>query len=434
MLGKEQLRSCFAVSDLATSVFGAVGSAVAELILDTNLCNNLPGIQINKKLACLWFSQSVYPIDWELPPVWDSLAGDYKTRDGWIKLHTNLTHHKQAAIIVLETKNIREHVTSAVLDWKSDDLELAIVNTGGVAAALRSRKEWKAHPQGISVASEPLIAWSKPRKAQLDFAPHSQKQPLKGLKVLDLTRVLAGPVATRTLAGFGATVLRIDPPDWEEPNVVPDITLGKRCAHLQLNKATDRKTFEMLLQSADVLVHGYRPGALDGLGYGESVRQELSTNLIEVCLDAYGWTGPWAGRRGFDSLVQMSSGIADAGMLWANKDIPFPLPVQALDHATGYLMAAAAIRSIHRAIKDGEIRNARLSLARTAELLVGHPQTTQTDFNVLPNEHDFIEQIELTPWGRANRLRPALCIDGTPMHWGLAANNLGTSKVWWNDL
>lgn len=161
------------------------------------------------------------------------------------------------------------------------------------------------------------------------------RRPLAGIKVLDFTRVLAGPVATRFLAGLGADVLRIDPPEWDEPGVVPDVILGKRCARLDLHTAEDRRVFEALLARADIVVHGYRPGAMARLGYDEGERRTINPGLVDVSLCAYGWTGPWAGRRGFDSLVQMSIGIAEAGMRWQQAERPVPLPVQALDHATG---------------------------------------------------------------------------------------------------
>ena len=180
---------------------------------------------------------------------------------------------------------------------------------------MRTSEEWVAHPQGLAVAQEPLINWFSSRKTKPKSWAATPKRPLNGLKVLDLTRVLAGPVATRTLAGFGAQVLRIDPPEWEEPNVIPDVTLGKRCTRLDLTHPKDRATFEALLSEADILVHGYRNGALEGLGYGLTERQSLNPNLIEASLNAYGWTGPWATRRGFDSLVQMACGIAEAGCI-----------------------------------------------------------------------------------------------------------------------
>lgn len=436
IVGNDHLDSCFAVTDLAASSIAAVGSALLGLMNDSGMCSSAPSIQVDKRLASLWFAWSIQPVAWDMPPIWDAVAGDYQTRDGWIKLHTNLAHHRAAALGVLEVEAVRASVAKAVLSWKSDDLESEVVQAGGVAAALRTRQEWQTHPQGKAVASEPLIAWGETRPGRSRFSTDSPSRPLDGLRVLDLTRVLAGPVATRTLAGFGAEVLRIDPPEWQEANVVPDITLGKRCARLDLKLAVDRKIFEALLADADVLVHGYRPGALHDLGYGESARQALSENLIEVCLDAYGWTGPWAQRRGFDSLVQMSSGIADTGMHWAEQEKakqqkPKSLPVQALDHATGYLMAAAVIQLLRNALKGAGVGSARLSLARTAELLTAYPQAIRTNFDGKPELADFSSEVELTPWGKARRLRSALEIQGTPMRWDLAASDLGTNPPEW---
>ena len=428
----ERFDSCFPVSEFAVATIGAVASSVASLIHESGLNYELPKVQVNQRLASLWFHQSIHPVDWKLPPSWDAIAGDYQSNDGWIKLHTNLDHHRNAALKVLGVESIREKVAQEVLKWNSDELESAIVGEGGVAAALRSRQEWENHPQGIAVALEPLIAWGETKAAKTNFSPISREHPLEGLRVLDLTRVLAGPVATRTLAGLGADVLRIDPIGWDEPFVVPDITLGKRCAFLQLDKVDDRAIFESLLNDAHVLVHGYRPGALDNLGYGYEMRQKLSPNLIEVSLDAYGWTGPWANRRGFDSLVQMSCGIAEQGMHWASANKPTPLPVQALDHATGYLMAAAVIRLFRMAINGEGVANARLSLARTAELLVKHRQLQKSQFNMTPDSKEFSEELELTPWGAANRLLSPLNIDGTEIQWKRSASNLGSSKAHWS--
>jgi len=432
VIGNAHLESCFCVSKLATSSIGAVGAAMSRLIKDAGLSNTPPKAIVNQSLASLWFARSIYPIQWELPPVWDSLSGLYQTNDGWIRLHTNLPHHRSAALEVLESGDNKQKLTAEILNWASDQLESEIVNAGGVAAALRSRSAWQEHAQGRALSSEPLVTWSKPNKCRLRFQPKSADRPLRGLRVLDLTRVVAGPVATRTLAGFGANVLRIDPPNWDEPNVVPDITLGKKCARLSLSEKMDRDVFESLLANADVLIHGYRPGALEGLGYGDKIRRALSPNLIEVSLNAYGWSGPWSGRRGFDSLVQMSCGIADTGMQWAHQSQPVPLPVQALDHATGYLMAAAAIRAISEAICHGQACSARLSLARTAELLIDHPQPElNTYLSLAPNQKHFQAKAEATPWGKANRLKPPIKIAGVKMRWEHAASNLGSSKPRW---
>lgn len=431
IIGDERLPSRFAVSDMAACAISAVGGALAMLVEALGLARERPAVKIDRRLASLWYGFSIHPIGWALPPIWDAVAGDYQTSDGWIKLHTNLPHHRKAALTVLECAAERNNVAAAIKTWKARDLERAIVAAGGVAAAMRTRAEWSAHPQGKAVASEPLIAWDDARQGHMRVWNASRERPLTGLRVLDLTRVLAGPVATRTLAGFGADVLRVDPPGWEEANIVPDITLGKRCSRLDLNEAADRNVFEKLLSEADVLVHGYRKGALEGLGYGEAVRRALAPNLLEVKLNAYGWTGPWARRRGFDSLVQMSCGIADEGMRWAQQNKPTPLPVQALDHATGYLMAAAVLSALGAAVKGEGVSNAQLSLARTAELLMAHPQNKAAALSMAPDAKDFSPVIEQTPWGPAHRLNPPLSLEGTLMKWALPASALGASPAVW---
>ena len=237
---------------------------------------------------------------------------------------------------------------------------------------MRSAEAWATHPQGAAVAAEPLLhlaTFAGDRRP----VGGSGERPLQGVRVLDLTRVLAGPMATRFLAGLGAEVLRIDPPWWDEAAIAHEVTRGKACARLDLREADQRARLIDLLRGADIFIHGYRPGALDGLGLGAEERRRLNPALIDVSLDAYGWTGPWAGRRGFDSLVQMSSGIAEAGMRRLGKDKPTPLPVQALDHAQGYLLAASALRGLnHRATAGGGWRS-RSSLARVAALLLQHP-------------------------------------------------------------
>ena len=429
--GAENLPSCFAVTDLAAHSIGAVGGALAQLLQVLSITSETASVQVDRRLSSLWFQYSLAPIGWRLPPIWDSIAGDYKSNDGWIKLHTNLPHHRRAALAVLGCDADRSVVARAVANWSASVLESEIVKEGGVAAAMRSRDEWTAHPQGAAIADEPLIGWSPLRTGNARSWSATRSAPLAGLRVLDLTRVLAGPVATRTLAGFGADVLRIDPYGWEEDNIVPDITLGKRCACLDLTAKEDRAVFESLLREADLLVHGYRPGALDGLGYGEAVRREFAPNMIEVKLDAYGWTGPWRDRRGFDSLVQMSCGIANEGMRWARADKPTPLPVQALDHATGYLLAAAALRALAWRERGDGIRHARLSLARTAELLLAHPQNAPEAAPIDARDVDYAATAEVTPWGSAKRLKPPLNIEGTKMVWQRPACELGSAPAAW---
>jgi crotonobetainyl-CoA:carnitine CoA-transferase CaiB-like acyl-CoA transferase len=242
---------------------------------------------------------------------------------------------------------------------------------------------------------------------------------------------LAGPVSTRFLAGYGADVLRIDPPFWSEPGNVPEVVLGKRCAYLDLRERGQLQQLKTLLSQADVLVHGYRADALERRGLGVAERQRIRPGLIDVCLNAYGWTGPWSHRRGFDSLVQMSSGIAHTGMRAFGRQRPTPLPVQALDHATGYLMAAAVIRGLERRLATGAGSFTRLSLARTAALLVSHSAMGPAQDLAPETADDLASEVEETHWGPARRVRPPCEIADATMRWDYPANPLGSSAARW---
>lgn len=390
----------------------------------------LPAVEVDRRLASFWFSSSLRPIGWQVPPLWDSVAGDYATRDGWIRLHTNAPHHRAAAERVLGACSDRAAMAAKVAQWASTELEQAVVEAKGCAAEMRSWAQWRQHPQGLAVNAEPLVHFFADQDEQAKSWQGSVERPLAGIKVLDLTRVLAGPTASRFLAGFGAEVLRIDPPTWNEPGVVPEMTLGKRCARLDLQVPADRAVFESLLKDADILLHGYRANALENLGFGVERRRQLAPGLIDVCLNAYGWSGPWQNRRGFDSLVQMSSGIAEAGQRWKHADNPMPLPVQALDHATGYLMAASAIRLLTERLRSGHGGSARLSLARTARLLIDCGSGTSEALRA-EEEQDQDSLLEQTPWGLAHRLLAPVQIIGTPLQWALPATDLGAHQPQW---
>ena len=423
------LPSAFAVTDLACASIAAAGQAIGELL--NQQTGRLPHLEVDRRLASFWFSTSIRPMGWSVPPLWDPIAGDYATKDGWIRLHTNAPHHRAAAEHVLGVCADRAAMASKVAQWTNTDLEQAVVDAGGCAAEMRSWAQWQAHPQGQAVNAEQLIQFAANSSRNAKPWQGSVAQPLAGIKVLDLTRVLAGPVASRFLAGLGADVLRIDPPTWNEPGVVPEVTLGKRCARLDLHDKADRELFEGLLKDADILLHGYRADALERLGYGLAERQLLAPGLIDVCLNAYGWSGPWQNRRGFDSLVQMSSGIAEAGMHWQQADKPTPLPLQALDHATGYLMAASAIRLLAQRLNSGRGGSARLSLARTAKLLVEGGAGTDEPLRA-EEESDQGLLVEQTPWGPAHRLQVPLRITGTPLQWAIPAGELGSHRpLWW---
>ena len=382
------LPSAFFTTELAAASIASAGLALGEWLESDSGAGT--SLVVDRRLASFWFSTSLRPQGWAPPGMWDAIAGNYATRDGWIRLHTNAPHHRDAALRVLGTGNDREQVAAAVAGWNAGDLELAIVAEGGCAAQMRSWDAWKAHPQGIAVAREPLVL----RDLQLVSAPAldieiDRERPLAGLRVLDLTRVLAGPVATRFLAGFGA----------------------------------------------EVLVHGYRADALERLGFGADVRRTIAPGLVDVSLNAYGWSGPWSNRRGFDSLVQMSSGIAEAGRIWRGEDKPVPLPVQALDHATGYLIAAAALRGLAERRRSGRGSRWRLSLARTAHCLLEAGVSSVGALELAAETAaDLAPGIESTTWGPARRLRAPLQFAGSPLYWEWPASALGSAPAAWQPV
>jgi crotonobetainyl-CoA:carnitine CoA-transferase CaiB-like acyl-CoA transferase len=417
------LPSRFHVAELAAATIGVATLAAAELWA-ARRGDALRAVTIDRRLASAAFrcERLLQPVGWTLPPSWDAIAGDYPTADGWIRLHTNYTYHRDAVTRVLDVPADRERVAAAVGSRTATELETAVVEAGGCAAALRTIDAWRTHPQGAALAAEALCERSAQRVSLR--LPADASAPLSGVRVLDLTRVIAGPIATRYLAAFGADVLRVDPPGFGEVEaLLPETTRGKRCAALDLRVASDRSTWESLIATADVLVHGYRPGAMEALGYTAERLRELNPSLVIVRYDAYGWSGPWAGRRGFDSLVQMSTGIAHPG----HDGTPTPLPAQALDHGTGYLIAAAACRGLSEGCAS-----ARLSLARTARLLIELGTDGDPGAPPLGTPDDLLETSE-TAWGSVRQVRCPGLIEGHEVRWREPAGALGRDAPRWID-
>ncbi|MFE0516428.1 CoA transferase, partial [Streptomyces sp. NPDC058964] len=290
----------------------------------------------------------------------------------WEPPHANYPHHRARLLRALglpeDASSPVEDVAARLAERSAPEVEETVYGAGGLAVALRTPEQWAAHEQSAALADRPLV-----ERERLDRAPARVLAPVAGtpllpaagLRVLDLTRVLAGPVATRTLALLGADVLRVDAPSLPElPDQHADTDIGKRSATLDL--ATGRAAFEELLSGADVVVTGYRPGALDRFGLSARELAERRPGLVVAQVSAWGAYGPWGGRRGFDSLVQVATGIA---AMEGSAGQPGALPAQALDHGTGYLLAAAVLRALTEQSYDGGSRLVRLALARTGAWL-----------------------------------------------------------------
>ncbi len=292
----------------------------------------------------------------------------WETADGsWFRVHGEYPWHRARALAVLGCEDKHRSVRDAVARWRAEELEDALSAAGGLGYAVRTEDQWRAHPQGRAVDALPLLEVEETRRD--GGRPAASGCGAAGLRVLDLTRVLAGPIATRTLAAWGAEVLRIDCPRLPEmPLHALDTLPGKRSAELDLAEPAGRARLEELLASADLLVQGYRPGALARFGLEPGELAERHPHLSVVTLCAWGPSGPWAARRGFDSLVQCPTGIALAE---GDDGRPGTLPAQVLDHATGYLAAAAGMLALASVQQGGPALATRLSLAQTAHWLLG---------------------------------------------------------------
>jgi crotonobetainyl-CoA:carnitine CoA-transferase CaiB-like acyl-CoA transferase len=430
-IGGGSLRSHFLVADFAAGFVGVAALAAAELAAGGS--GSTRQVCVDRALASSWFHTAIEPQGWRIPPFWHPLCRDYQARDGWVRLHTNIPSHCDAVVTALGVPEDPTAVAAAVARWQATELECAVLAAGGAAAEMRSREAWLTHPQGRAIAQQRLVDVDHRTASRKDLPPVVPNRPLAGIRVLDLTRGVAGPVASRTLAAFGAEVLRIDPPLWEEPAVVPDVCLGKRRARLDLRKQSGRRHLLRLIGDADVLIHGYRPGVMDWLRLDDEDQEHINPGLIDVTLNAYGWAGPWSGRRGFDSLVQMSSGMSHEAMASTGSPAPVHLPMQALDQATGYLMASAAIRGLTERRQSGRGRRLRCSLARTAEVLIGLPR--RADDEDLTYRGDLFVHGPIVPtgWGPARRLPIPVTIDGVIIDWDVAAGPLGSHDAAWQE-
>ena len=428
-LEQEGTSSHGAVSDLACEAVAAAVIATQRLYQDAY--GQLPPAFIDRGLVDLWCMRSFVPEGWKLPSKWDAYSGDYWTTDGWIRLHCNAAHHRAAALRVLGEATSKTQLQSAILSWGAGKLEDAVVDTGGCAAKLRGTVQWRSHAQGKAVAAEPIIAWNRSDDAPTRWCPQSLKRPLQGLRVLDLTRIIAGPVATRFLASLGADILRIDPPGWTEGANEIEMTVGKTCAELDLKDESGRATFAELLRSAHVLVYGYRQDALQRLRFGSETLAELNPSLISVRLTAYGWTGPWSNRRGFDSLVQRSSGLAVE-----SESRVIDLPYQVLDHATGYLMAGAVVEALRCQLVDNSVSHTRLSLARQAMMLLENgveASAVPHEMTIDPEQYARQGgQKEKTSWGKGWRCPLPYQIEGNDLGWVKPAHELRSDLPEWS--
>lgn len=394
-----------AVLPSSFAVTAAGAAAVGASLLAGTLGTGAPVGLDTRQLAVALRSERHLRRDGRSPgSPFDPLSAFHRTADGWLRLHANYPWHRAAALRVLGCAEA--DAPAAIAGWAGVELETALHDADGVAAVVRTPAEW------LATAGEP------PPLVTTEVLGPAPARPVRRPRVLDLTRVIAGPVATRTLGAHGADVLRLDAPDRPEiPMQAWDTLPGKRSALLDLR--TGGGTLDELLAGADVVVSGYRPGALDRFGLAPAALAERHPGLVVLTLSAWGHLGPWAGRRGFDSLVQAACGIALA------EGEPGALPAQVLDHATGYLGAAAALLALRRQRTGGGTHHVRLALAGTASWLQDLPAAPAVE----------VPEVDPGPYlvdiGRLTLAAPPGTVAGVPLAWPDPAPEFGGARPVW---
>lgn len=421
-----------AAAELAARRAGSTGGPVERVRVDDGA------------VATAFLSERHLRVDGRAPTNFASLSRFWRTTDGWVRTHANYPHHRARllAALGLPADAGVDAVAAVLAERRAVEIEETVYAAGGLAVALRTPEEWAAHEQGAAIATRPLLTLDRtdgPGQVgarRLPAVSGSPLLPAAGVRVLDLTRVLAGPVATRTLALLGADVLRIDAPQLpESQDAHNDTGFGKRSVSLDLGGRADRATFDELLVAADVLVTGYRPGALEAYGLTPESLAVRRPGLVLAQVSAWGRYGPWHERRGFDSLVQVATGIAavegDAGT-------PGALPAQALDHGTGYLLAAGVLRALTEQHDDGGSRLPRLALGQTAHWLCGgltrardpHGSSEACSPSETYDPEKYLGSTD-SALGRLRHALPPVSFAGGPADWSCPPGRLGSDAPKW---
>ncbi len=431
----------FRIGEAGAAALAAVGLAVSDLWKARTGRGQEVAVDTRRATASLrsgrYLSLDVERVSTDR----NSVMGFYPAKNGrWSYLHCNFPNHRAAALGVLGVEEDREAVRRAVAQWDALELEEAIIAAKGAGGMVRTMEEWSRHPQAAAVASLPLMEVVKIGDSPPEALPDGDR-PLSGVRLLDLTRVLAGPTCARTLAEHGADVLKITAEHL--PNIgyqEYDTGHGKLSAYLDLREEQDLATLLGLVRESDVFCQGYRPGSLGERGLSPEAVAELRPGIVYVSLSAFSHVGPWASRRGFDTVVQAVSGIASRqGELFPGAE-PGPqfYPVSAIDYLTGYLMAFGALAALERRTREGGSWLVRISLAQTGRWLVGRGQVPEGELSAAQEEFTTQEiehwsAVTETPMGRLKHLGPAVRLSETPPRWARPAVPLGYSEPVWPE-
>lgn len=427
--------SSFRVGTAAQSTLAAAALAACEFGHQRGTARQRVTVDMtHAAIECTgWFS-----IDGCVPDPWDAFSGLYRCADGHVRLHANFAHHRDGVLRLLGLNPAtaqRRDAEQALLGWRAIDFEDATASMNLVATALRRFDEWDATPQGQALSAQPLFTVERIGELK-DVLPlalpalRDDEPPLNGLRVLDLTRILAGPVGGRALAAYGADVMLINSPNLPNIAAIADTSRGKLSAHADLRTEQGRATLERLVGNAHVFVQGYRPGGLSALGYGAEEIARLRPGIIYVSLSAYGTQGPWARRRGFDSLVQTAMGFNHAEGEAAGDGVPRPMPMQILDEATGYLLAFDVAAALCRQRREGGSWHVQVSLAQTGQWLRRLGQVAGGLAAARPDMASFLE-ISQSGFGELRAVRHSAQLARTPAHWKRPSMPPGSSAPAW---
>ncbi len=365
---------------------------------------------------------------------WDPLSGFYPTRDGrFVMLHTNFANLRDAATRLLGTQVDRAAVTTAVAGWDAEALETALHENGACGAFARSHAEWAAHPQAGAIRDLPAVEIIRIGDAPPRPLPPGPR-PLSGVRALDLTRVIAGPTCARTLAEHGADVLKITRADLPHSGDLDlETGIGKLSAHLDLRDPAQAETLRGLIGTADVFSQSYRPGALAARGFSPEAVAALRPGIVCVTLSAWSHAGPWRNRRGYDTIVQTATGMAEASGVDGK---PQHLPVSAIDYVSGNLMAFGAMVALARRATIGGSWLVRASLATAGRWIVDRGSFAPGQFAGLPEDLPEPEVASLctevdAPAGRIRYLAPIVRMSETPPRWDRPPVPLGYHQAVW---
>jgi crotonobetainyl-CoA:carnitine CoA-transferase CaiB-like acyl-CoA transferase len=435
------LPSSFRVGAFAQAALAANGLMASEIWRDRT--GRVQQVAVDMAHAAAEMrSERYFTVDGG-PPLdpWDKIAGAYRTGDGrFIRIHTNFAHHRDGVLGILGCAYDRGAVQRALMDWSAEAFETEATARGLVVAMARTFEEWDAHPHAQAMAAVPFMEIERigaaPPIPFPERGPFGEGlRPLSGVRVLEATRIIAGPVGGRTLAAQGADVLLMTGPHLPSiPSLVIDTGRGKRSTQLDLRAAGDRETLDTLLREADVFLHGYRPGGFAERGYSAERVAALRPGIVQAEINAYGWVGPWAPKRGFDSLVQAATGINLAEAEAAGEPAPRPLPAQSLDHVSGYLLSFGIMAALRRRAVEGGSWRVRVSLAQTGRWLrsLGRLADGLTGPDPKIDEIAGYRERTASEFGLIDAVRPSVWMSETPPAYARPPVPLGHDRPSWS--